>query len=259
MCFTGGFALAMMVDTSVVAPVLAQPSAPFAIGGKWSRDVNLSPGDLAVVKERAAAGCEVLGLRFTKDPMVGQAVRHPRRASSATRSSRSSSAASGTPPSPSSASRRASTGCWRSSTRSCADGLSLHRLRGHDRAQPASSDRTEYAMPAFSGVDHVSFEPVTDLDRSERFYGDVFDLVRLLDVGYARILAHRPTGFMVAARRPRRVARHRLQRAQHRARPRRLRRLQQGRAGRLGGQARLARRHLHPDPRHGVRFAPQLP
>jgi dienelactone hydrolase len=75
MCFTGGFALAMMVDTSVVAPVLAQPSAPFAIGGKWSRDVNLSPSDLAVVKERAAAGCEVLGLRFKKDPMVGSRFR----------------------------------------------------------------------------------------------------------------------------------------------------------------------------------------
>ncbi len=71
MCFTGGFALAMMVDTSVVAPVLAQPSVPYAIGGKWSSDVNLSPQDLATVKERAADGCEVLGLRFRKDPMVG--------------------------------------------------------------------------------------------------------------------------------------------------------------------------------------------
>jgi dienelactone hydrolase len=71
MCFTGGFALAMMVDTSVVAPVVTQPSAPFAIGGKRSADLNLSPGDLAVVKERAAAGCEVLGLRYKKDPMVG--------------------------------------------------------------------------------------------------------------------------------------------------------------------------------------------
>ncbi|MEP6814558.1 MAG: dienelactone hydrolase family protein, partial [Marmoricola sp.] len=29
MCFTGGFALAMMVDDSVAAPVLCQPSAPF--------------------------------------------------------------------------------------------------------------------------------------------------------------------------------------------------------------------------------------
>jgi dienelactone hydrolase len=72
MCFTGGFALAMMVDTSVVAPVLAQPSAPFAVSPRRSRDLNLSPGDLAVVKERAAAGCEVLGLRFSKDPTVGR-------------------------------------------------------------------------------------------------------------------------------------------------------------------------------------------
>jgi dienelactone hydrolase len=71
MCVTGGFALAMMVDTSVVAPVLAQPSAPFAVSPKRAGDVNLSPQDLATVKERVAAGCEVLGLRFSKDPAVG--------------------------------------------------------------------------------------------------------------------------------------------------------------------------------------------
>jgi dienelactone hydrolase len=75
MCFTGGFALAMMVDTSVVAPVLAQPSAPFAVSPARSRDLNLSPSDLAVVKERAAAGCQVLGLRFAKDPAVGRRFR----------------------------------------------------------------------------------------------------------------------------------------------------------------------------------------
>ncbi len=72
MCFTGGFALAMMVDTSVVAPVLAQPSTPFAVSPKRSRDINLSPGDLATVKKRAAAGCQVLGLRFKGDLAVGK-------------------------------------------------------------------------------------------------------------------------------------------------------------------------------------------
>jgi dienelactone hydrolase len=72
MCFTGGFALAMMVDTSVAAPVLAQPSAPFAVTPGRSRDVNLSRSDLRRVKERAAAGCQVLGLRFRTDPMVGK-------------------------------------------------------------------------------------------------------------------------------------------------------------------------------------------
>ncbi|MGY2875072.1 dienelactone hydrolase [Marmoricola sp. URHA0025 HA25] len=72
MCFTGGFALAMMVDTSVAAPVVAQPSTPFAVTPKRSADLNLSAADLAVVKERAAAGCEVLGLRYRSDPAVGK-------------------------------------------------------------------------------------------------------------------------------------------------------------------------------------------
>lgn len=71
MCFTGGFALAMMVDDSVAAPVITQPSAPFAVGKKRAADLNLSPADLTTVKERAAAGCEVLGLRYRTDPAVG--------------------------------------------------------------------------------------------------------------------------------------------------------------------------------------------
>ena len=70
MCFTGGFALAMMVDDSVTAPVLSQPSLPFAITAAHRRDLNLSPADLARVKERAAEGVCVLGLRFTHDRAV---------------------------------------------------------------------------------------------------------------------------------------------------------------------------------------------
>ncbi len=71
MCFTGGFALAMAVDPAVAAPVLCQPSTPFAVGRKRAADVNLSPGDLDVVKGRCAAGQQVLGLRFRSDPAVG--------------------------------------------------------------------------------------------------------------------------------------------------------------------------------------------
>ena len=71
MCFTGGFALAMMVDDSVAAPVLAQPSLPFPVGRARAADLNLSPADLAKVKQRAAGGCEVLGLRYTGDLAVG--------------------------------------------------------------------------------------------------------------------------------------------------------------------------------------------
>lgn len=71
MCFSGGFALGMMVDELMVAPVLSQPSLPFAIGGARGADLNLSPDDAAVVARRASEGCQVLGLRFTEDKLVG--------------------------------------------------------------------------------------------------------------------------------------------------------------------------------------------
>jgi dienelactone hydrolase len=71
MCFTGGFALAMMVDPCVAAPVVAQPSVPFPLGRRRKADLNLSPADLAVVRRRAAGGCSVLGLRYRDDPSVG--------------------------------------------------------------------------------------------------------------------------------------------------------------------------------------------
>lgn len=71
MCFTGGFALAMMVDDTVLAPVLSQPSLPFAIGRERKADLGISDADLARVKERCADdGVCVLGLRFTKDRAV---------------------------------------------------------------------------------------------------------------------------------------------------------------------------------------------
>ena len=71
MCFTGGFALAMAVDDRMIAPVLSQPSLPFAITKRQKRDVGLSDADLATVKHRCTAdGLCVLGLRFTHDRFV---------------------------------------------------------------------------------------------------------------------------------------------------------------------------------------------
>lgn len=69
MCFTGGFALAMMVDDVVVAPVLSQPSLPFAVGKAHRRDLGISEADIERVLERTAAGICVLGLRFSGDKM----------------------------------------------------------------------------------------------------------------------------------------------------------------------------------------------
>ena len=70
MCFSGGFALGMTVDDRMIAPVLSQPSLPIAVGRRKA-NLHLSPDDLAMVADRAAAGCQVLGLRFAQDPLVG--------------------------------------------------------------------------------------------------------------------------------------------------------------------------------------------
>ncbi len=71
MCFSGGFALGMMVDEIMLAPVLSQPSSPLPIGKARGADLNLSPDDEAAVIQRAVDGCQVLGLRFTDDKLVG--------------------------------------------------------------------------------------------------------------------------------------------------------------------------------------------
>jgi dienelactone hydrolase len=74
MCFSGGFALGMMVDDTMVAPVLSQPSLPLVRGsGAGAGNLGLSPDDEAEVIRRAAEGCQVLGLRFTGDRLVGEA------------------------------------------------------------------------------------------------------------------------------------------------------------------------------------------
>jgi dienelactone hydrolase len=70
MCMTGNFALALMVDPSVMAPVLSQPSLPFGLTASKKAAFHLSDEDLSIARERAASGCKVLGLRFTGDPMV---------------------------------------------------------------------------------------------------------------------------------------------------------------------------------------------
>lgn len=70
MCLTGNFALAMLADAPVVAPVLAQPSLPFSIGARRAADVGCSAAELAAAKKKVRDGTEVLGLRFTGDPAV---------------------------------------------------------------------------------------------------------------------------------------------------------------------------------------------
>lgn len=70
MCFTGGYALAMATDDRLLAPVLSQPSMPLGLTRSRRSTIDISPEDLAVVKQRCAAGLEVIGMRFTSDKLV---------------------------------------------------------------------------------------------------------------------------------------------------------------------------------------------
>ncbi|MFN3512387.1 MAG: dienelactone hydrolase family protein [Phenylobacterium sp.] len=75
MCFTGGFALAMMTEPAVVAPVLSQPSLPLA--GKSPRraaGVGASPAEIACVRRRLEdEDLSMIGLRFRSDKLVPDA------------------------------------------------------------------------------------------------------------------------------------------------------------------------------------------
>jgi len=68
MCLTGGFALSLMVDEFVMAPVLSQPSLPLS-GPGHKAALGISDDELRSVKKRAQAGASVLGLRFTCDKL----------------------------------------------------------------------------------------------------------------------------------------------------------------------------------------------
>lgn len=69
MCLTGNFALALMVDDWMMAPVLSQPSLPFSISAERRAGLHVSEDDLVRIKRRVDQGAKIIGMRFTSDPM----------------------------------------------------------------------------------------------------------------------------------------------------------------------------------------------
>ncbi len=70
MCFTGGYALAMMTEPSVVAPVLSQPSNPI-FGKEKARKIDASPAEIRCAKDRfEKEDLSMIGLRFFGDSFV---------------------------------------------------------------------------------------------------------------------------------------------------------------------------------------------
>jgi len=65
MCFTGNFALSMMLEPAMLAPVLSQPSLPLL----RRAGMHIAPDELAAVKERLEKeDLTVLAYRFEGDP-----------------------------------------------------------------------------------------------------------------------------------------------------------------------------------------------
>ncbi|MCB9665425.1 MAG: dienelactone hydrolase family protein [Alphaproteobacteria bacterium] len=70
MCLTGNFALGTVVEPSVQAPVLSQPSLPFAASPWHAAAPHCSPEALQACRARHAEdGFRVLGLRFACDAL----------------------------------------------------------------------------------------------------------------------------------------------------------------------------------------------
>ncbi len=72
MCFTGGFALAMMTEPAVVAPVLSQPSLPLR-GGKTGA-IDVTDAEIKCARARFEnEDLSLLGLRYRSDDFVPDA------------------------------------------------------------------------------------------------------------------------------------------------------------------------------------------
>jgi dienelactone hydrolase len=70
MCLTGNFALSMMIEPSVVAPVLCQPSLPIVALGGAPAGLHASAEDVAIVRARMEReNLTLRGYRFEGDTM----------------------------------------------------------------------------------------------------------------------------------------------------------------------------------------------
>jgi dienelactone hydrolase len=71
MCFTGNFALAMMTEAAVVAPVLSQPSLPLTLGAARKAAMGVSPAEISCARNRfEKENLSMIGLRFFGDRSV---------------------------------------------------------------------------------------------------------------------------------------------------------------------------------------------
>lgn len=70
MCLTGNFGLALLAEPSVIAPVLSQPSLPSPVTARHRCALHLTRHEAQTAVQRTQEeGVQILGLRFTHDPL----------------------------------------------------------------------------------------------------------------------------------------------------------------------------------------------
>ncbi|HEY2967368.1 MAG TPA: dienelactone hydrolase family protein [Casimicrobiaceae bacterium] len=67
MCLSGNFALSLMADPSVLAPVASQPSLPLGLSRGSREALAVTPAEMSAAIARAQSGITLLGLRFSDD------------------------------------------------------------------------------------------------------------------------------------------------------------------------------------------------
>ena len=69
MCLSGNFAISLMAEATVLAPVASQPTLPIGLSERSRRALAITDADLRAATTRATSGMSLLGLRFSDDKL----------------------------------------------------------------------------------------------------------------------------------------------------------------------------------------------
>jgi dienelactone hydrolase len=67
MCLSGNFAISLMAEPAVLAPVASQPSLPLGLSKRSRCALAITPSEMSAATARAESGATLLGLRFSDD------------------------------------------------------------------------------------------------------------------------------------------------------------------------------------------------
>jgi dienelactone hydrolase len=69
MCLSGNFAISLMAEPAVLAPIASQPSLPLGLSERSRSALGITPIEMRAATTRAESGTTLLGLRFSDDKL----------------------------------------------------------------------------------------------------------------------------------------------------------------------------------------------